>query len=201
MSLVAHRLSLGILLLMALALPTALSAQNTSSEPVPEPRKPREHRATSPQPIVFSFVLRQAGQVVINPFATSGRREVLQLMAGGSPLRGQFRRARLDRLGEENWSIEGWYEIRGNVIQLYHRDATGNATGRVEIGRYLENTICLDDPESEYPLAFIFLKPVTANTLDRNQGQEDSIAANDTLPADDDASDGRCGVHADATGT
>jgi hypothetical protein len=70
----------------------------------------------------------------------------------------------MDRLGADVWSSEGWYEIRGNSIQLYHRDAQGGATGRVEIGRYLENTICLSDQESGELLAFEYLSPAVGES-------------------------------------
>jgi hypothetical protein len=121
----------------------------------------REEQRTTGQPIVFSFVLRRAGDKTLDPFGSTGRREVLQLMAQGSPLRGRFRRARMDRVGTDGWAVEGWYEIQGDVIRLYQSDAKGNATGRVEIGRYLERHICFADPEDGRPLAFEYLAPAT----------------------------------------
>lgn len=141
---------------------TTFAQQSADYSP---PKKPELSRQASPtpQPIIFSFVLRHAGNVALDPFGTSGRREVLQLRASATTTRGQFRRARLDRVGNDDWAAEGWYEIRGNTIQLYHRDASGNATGRVDVGRYLESTICLSDPENGEPLAFVYLEPVTGN--------------------------------------
>lgn len=112
------------------------------------------------QPVTFAFVLRQAGEIAIDPAAATGRREVLQLMASRSSARGQFRRSRIDHLGTDDMSSEGWYEIRGNAIQLYYRDADGGATGRVDVGRYLESMICLSDHENGEVLAFEYLAPV-----------------------------------------
>jgi|GEM_PF-2503155 len=139
--------------LLALALP--LGALISSSNDALAQN--RERNAS--RPAILSFVLRHAGHATLDPFASSGRREVLQLMAGPEPERGSFRRARLDRIGEGDWIEEGWYEIRGNVIQLYHHDRNGSATGRVDVGRYLEETICLQDPDTGLPLAFEFLAP------------------------------------------
>lgn len=131
---------------------------------LPEIARAQLRENHNPEPAILSFVLRHAGQIALDPFASSGRREVLQLMAGTDPEHGSFRRARLDRIGSGDWAVEGWYEIRGNTIHLYHHDKNGSATGRVEIGRYLENTICLQDPETGQPLAFEFLDPEPAST-------------------------------------
>lgn len=152
------------LIIALCSLPTLAIAQQDQSNTTSD-------QSTSAQPAIFSFILRQAGSELLSPFGVSGRREVLQLRAGHSPLRGEFRRARLDRLGQDDWTTEGWYEIRGATIQLYHSDAGGSATGRVEIGRYLENTICLSDPENGQLLAFSYLKPSTTTTATPNAAQ------------------------------
>jgi hypothetical protein len=170
MSYAARRLSPIALTFATLLIPTITAAQSPNDIPATRTN-------TVPRQPVFSFVLRQAGAEVVNPFASSGRREVLQLMAVGSPFRGQFRRARLDRIGQDDWSTEGWYEIRGNVIQLYHSDAAGNATGRVEVGRYLESSICLNDPENGQLLAYVYLKP--ASSQDTTLSQDAKVTEND----------------------
>lgn len=162
--------------LMALS----LTAITVAASPDDANAQHRERHAT--RPAILSFVLRHAGQLTLDPFASSGRREVLQLMAGPEPERGSFRRARLDRIGDGEWIEEGWYEIRGNVIQLYHHDRNGSATGRVEIGRYLETTICLQDPDSGQPLAFEFLAP--------DLGTTQLAESNQTAPPDTSISNG-----------
>lgn len=144
-------------ILSALALGLALPAAPERAHA----QERREEQRTSGQPIVFSFVLRRAGDQTLDPFGSTGRREVLQLMAQGSPLRGRFRRARMDRVGTDGWAIEGWYEIQGDVIRLYQSDAKGDATGRVDVGRYLEHHICFADPENGSLLAFEYLAPAT----------------------------------------
>lgn len=170
------------------SLPTLAAAQDGQ-------RQPSRGQPAPPQPITFSFVLRQAGDDLLNPFGISGRREVLQLRARHSPLRGEFRRSRLDRLGQDDWTTAGWYEIRGNTIQLYHSDASGNATGRVEIGRYLEETICFNDPESGQLLAFSYIKPRNATAASDGAGQvsESTEAEITDDPAEDSAPLDRCG--------
>jgi hypothetical protein len=164
---VSWRLALALALALC-TLPVTATAQDNSGATA-------NPGASSP-PIVFSFVLRQEGDHILNPFGVSGRREVLQLQAGRNPHRGQFRRARLDHVGQDDWTSEGWYEIRGNIIQLYHSDASGSATGRVETGRYLENTICFNDPESGQLLAFSYLEPATAT--------DPNLPPLDTIPND-----------------
>lgn len=114
-------------------------------------------------PQVSSFVLRRAGTEILDPFGTSGRREVIQLMAQGSPLRGRFRRARMDRLDSEDWRIEGWYEIRGSTIRLYYMDEVGGASGRVDIGQYRRGLICLIDEVDGRTLSFEYLAPEGGN--------------------------------------
>lgn len=116
-------------------------------------------RAGEWSPVVYSWVLRRAGETELDPFGPSGRREVLQLTAPGRTLRGVFQRTRLDRFenGEPSRE-EGWYEIRGGIILLYHADERG-ATGRVETGRYLHGRICLQDPEDGGLLSYEYLEP------------------------------------------
>lgn len=158
-----RRLSpLALLLLLAFS-PAIATAQSQGSDDSPR-RDERETEQTSTPATTsatFSFVLRYAGEMPLDPFGSSGRREVLQLMVGESPHRGQFRRARLDRLGHDDWAIEGWYEIRGDVIRLYHRDRNGSATGRVEVGRYLEETICFQDRVNGLVLSFQYVDPTS----------------------------------------
>lgn len=161
-------------------LPASAVAQIQGSDS-PVDRSGARALSTSHRPVIFSFVLRFAGEETLDPFGTSGRREVLQLMMGESPQRGQFRRARLDRIGKDDWAVEGWYEIRGNVIQLYHRDPNGSATGRVEVGRYLEETICFQDPENGLALAFQYLEPTTSADL--------ALTPADSFPGDPGAAD------------
>lgn len=171
--------------LLALALPIITVASS------PDAARAQLHQHHSSQPTILSFVLRHAGQITLDPFASSGRREVLQLMAGPDPERGSFRRARLDRIGYDDWDVEGWYEIKGNTIQLYHHDRNGSATGRVEVGRYLENTICLQDPETGQPLAFEFLAPEPGNAEvapASNPSPADSTAQTTTGTGSDDTS-------------
>lgn len=114
----------------------------------------------SPAPVVFSFVLRYAGPELLDPLGVSGRREVLQLIAGESAEAGRFRRARVDELENEEWSTEGWYEIRGNTIRLYYQGPDGGASGRVEVGRYHEKTICFHDRKEGVELTFYYLQPI-----------------------------------------
>jgi hypothetical protein len=157
------------------AIPTLLAAQDHQPEPASPDR--------TAGPATFSFVLSKAGDDTLAPFGTTGRREVLQLQAGRTALRGQFRRARLDRLGQNDWTSSGWYEIRGGIIQLYHSDANGNATGRVEVGRYLENTICLNDLENGQPLAFSYLEPAAPATTSASASSPAPTAAPAATPA------------------
>lgn len=175
--------------LLALALPVVALA----SSPNDTTAQNRERPAT--RPAILSFVLRHAGTVILDPFGSSGRREVLQLMAGPEPERGSFRRARLDRIGDGNWIEEGWYEIRGNVIQLYHHDGNGSATGSVEVGRYLEEIICFQDPDTGLPLAFEFLAPDPGTTQFADSSPTaaptDSSSTSPTVTLDDaDAANG-----------
>src|SRR5690606_18702645 len=60
--------------LLALALPVVALA----SSPNDTTAQNRERPAT--RPAILSFVLRHAGTVILDPFGSSGRREVLQLM-------------------------------------------------------------------------------------------------------------------------
>jgi len=106
-------------------------------------------------PMVYAYVLMADGAERLDPFGQTGRREVLQLLGQGSPARGQFLRARLDRLGSDGWRQQGWYEIDGDVITLYYMDEDGG--GRVEHGRYLHGRICFTDAEDGDALSFDYL--------------------------------------------
>lgn len=148
------QLALRALVVALVWVPGQLQAQAASGEPA------RDGTAAAWRPVIFAYFLRQAGEERLDPFGVEGRREVLQLMMQGSPQRGLFRRARLDRLGasDDAWREEGWYEIRGGVITLYHADAMG-ATGRIESGRYLQGRICLRDGEDGRLLVYEFEAP------------------------------------------
>lgn len=108
-------------------------------------------------PVVLSYFLRRAGDEVLNPFAATGRREVIQLLIDGGPLHGRFRRVRLDRMGDANGGrTDGWYQIDGAVIRLYYGSPDGTG-GRIETGRYLHDRICLTDPADGRILSYEYL--------------------------------------------
>jgi hypothetical protein len=111
------------------------------------------------RPIVHAFVLTRAGGRTLDPFGTSGRREVIQLQALGTPFEGRFLRARLDRLGAPGgWQEEGWYQIRGDTIFLYRASPDGGIAD-VEGGRYLPGRICMVDRENGQLLEYDYLAP------------------------------------------
>lgn len=152
----------------------------------PDDANAQKRDLRSLQPVVHSFVLRHAGHITLDPFASSGRREVLQLMEGRDPLRGSFRRARLHDIGDGEWVEEGWYEIKGDLIHLFHYDRNGSLTGRVEVGRYLEKVICLQDPENGEPLAFAFLAPSRPPTRIAETGKADKTEEMTTTDVEED---------------